>query len=212
MSEDGATPAGGLPGVRLVLRRSWWLAVGLVLGLGAGAGVGAIRPPVFESTAILTVSADDGATSTDTSRAAQALARLATEPGVVSEPLAGAGLADAAGNPRRFVRVQAAPDAPILSVTGASTEASTARDLAETVSEALAGLQPYPPFTATIVADAEVPSRPGTPAWAPVAGGAGLGMALALVLAATVPSRRVGALDSAGDAAGAEAETEPLRS
>src|SRR4051812_29688403 len=49
MSEDDATPAGGLPGVRLVLHRSWWLAVGFALGLGAGLGAGALRPPVFES-------------------------------------------------------------------------------------------------------------------------------------------------------------------
>jgi len=112
MSEDDATPASGLPGVGLVLRRSWWLAVGLALGLGVGAGVGALRPPVFESTAVLTVSGADGATSTDTSRAAQALARLATEPGVVSEPLADAGLTDAARTPRRSARGQVAPDAP----------------------------------------------------------------------------------------------------
>ncbi|MBJ7452017.1 MAG: hypothetical protein JHC71_08040 [Blastococcus sp.] len=207
MSEDGATPA-GLPGVRLVLGRSWWMALGLVLGLAAGAGVGALRPPVFESTAILTVSAENDATSSDTARAAQALARLATEPGVVSEPLADAGLADAAESPRRFVRVQAAPDAPILSVTGASTEASTAQDLAETVSEALAGLQPYPPFTVTIVADAEVPSGPGTPTWTPLAGGAGLGAALALVLAATIPGRRA----SSGGRPEDEHETGLLRS
>ena len=199
MSEDGATPAGGLPGVRLVLRRSWWLAVGLVLGLGAGAGVGALRPPVFESTAILTVSAEDDASSADTSRAAQALARLATELGVVSEPLSAAGLEDAARNPRLFVRVQAAPDAPILSVTGASTDASTAQELAETVSGALAGLEPYPPFTATIVADAEAPSEPGTPAWLPVAGRAGLGTALALVLAGTIPGRRAAPGSRPGD-------------
>jgi hypothetical protein len=192
MSEDGATAPGGLPGVRLVLRRSWWLAVGLALGLGAGAGVGAMRPPVFESTAVLTVSAETGATAADASRAAQALARLATAPGVVAEPLTDAGLDEAAENPRRFVRVQAAPDAPILSVTGASTEATTAQELAEVVSEALAGLDPYPPFTATIVAEAEVPREPTAPTWTPAAGGAGLGIALALVLAATVPGRRTG--------------------
>ena len=209
MSQDGANPAGGLPGVRLVLRRSWWLAVGLVLGLGAGAGVGALRPPVFESTAILTVSAQDDASAADTSRAAQALARLATEPGVVSEPLRLAGLDDAARSPRLFVRVQAAPDAPILSVTGASTDASTAQDLAETVSRALAELEPYPPFTATIVADAEAPSEPGTPAWMPVAGGAGLGTALALVLAGTIPGPRAASGSRSGD--GEAQDTELLR-
>jgi uncharacterized protein involved in exopolysaccharide biosynthesis len=176
-----------LPGVRLVLRRWWWVALGLALGLGAGLGAGALRPPSFESTAVLTVSADEGATAGDTSRAAQALARLATQPGVVGEQLTIAGLRDAAEEPRRFVRVQAAPDAPIISVTGASPEAATAQELAEIVSEALVGLQPYPPFRATIVADAEVPPEPRTPSWTPVAGGAGLGTALALVLAATVP-------------------------
>ncbi|SOC47732.1 hypothetical protein SAMN05660748_0989 [Blastococcus aggregatus] len=209
MSEDSAPAVGGLPGVRLVLRRSWWVALGLAVGLGAGAGVGAVRPPVFESTAVLTVSAGDGVTSGDASRAAQALARLATEPGVVRDPLRAAGLPDAAANPRRSVRAQAAPDAPILTITGAASEASTARDLAATVSEALADLEPYPPFTATVVADAELPPGPRTPTWVEAAGGAGLGTALALVLAATIPGRRTASRSRADDQAAAEAEPDP---
>jgi uncharacterized protein involved in exopolysaccharide biosynthesis len=188
----------GLPGVRLVLRRSWWMALGLAVGLAAGVGTGRLLPPVYESTAILTVSSSGSADASSVSRAAQALARLATEPGLVSSPLRDAGLADAADRPREYVQVQAAPNAPIMSVTGTATDPQTAQQVAETVSRGLTDLQPYPPFTATVVAEPPLPRETSTPGWTAPAGGGGLGTALALILAATVPRRRTASERPAG--------------
>jgi hypothetical protein len=190
-----------LPGVALLLRRSWWVALGLVLGLLAGVVTTQLRPAVYESTAILTVStATPGTDPISTARAAQALARLATQPGVVGAPLRDAGLVDAAASPRTFVRVQAAPDAPIIEVTGSATDPETAQEVADTVSRTLAGVDEFPPFTATVVAAALRPSTATAPGWALPAGGAGVGVVLAVVLAATVPPRRRAPRPAVGEA------------
>lgn len=182
-------PGAGLPGVGLLFRRSWWIALGVVLGLAAGSGAAQVLPPRYESTAVLTVASTAPTDPINTSRAAQALARLATEPGVIASPLRDAGLPEAADDPRAFIRVQAAPDAPILRVTGSATDAATAQDIATTVSATLAGVDPFPPFTATLVADPVRPGETTTPGWAVPAGGAGVSAVLAVVLAATVPAR-----------------------
>ncbi|WP_448625837.1 hypothetical protein [Geodermatophilus sp. URMC 64] len=193
---DAPPLRGGLPGVRLLLRRSWWVAVGIVLGLVAGFGAGRVVEPVYRSTAILTVSSSTATDPVNVSRAAQALARLATEPGVVGEPLRDAGLDDAAADPQQFVRVIAAPDAPIISVTGSATDGETAQRIAAAVADALTDVGPFPPFDATVVAEPTVPGTATTPAWAVPAGGAGVGVVLAVVLAATVPARARGRRDA----------------
>ncbi|MGY1805916.1 hypothetical protein ACI8AF_00935 [Blastococcus sp. SYSU D00669] len=190
-SADGAVPD-GLPGLRLLFRRSAWVLVGLVVGLGGGFAAAQALPPTYESTAILTVSSATTTDPVNLSRAAQALARLATQPGVVGEPLREAGLDEAATSPRDFVEVQAAPDAPIIRVTGTAEDAETAQEIAATVSDTLAGVGPFSPFGSSVVAEAPLPAGPTTPWWAVPAGGAGLGAALAIVLAATVPARRPG--------------------
>lgn len=182
-------PEAALPGVGLLLRRSWWIALGVVLGMVAGAAAGQFLPPRYESTAVVTVASTVPTDPVNTSRAAQALARLATESSVVDEPLRDAGLTEAAEDPRAFIRVQAAPDAPIVQVTGSATDAETAQDIAATVSAALADEGPFPPFTASVVAAPVRPAGATTPGWAVPAGGAAIGAVLALVLAATVPAR-----------------------
>jgi hypothetical protein len=183
---------GGLPGVRLVLRRIWWVAVGAVVGLLAGLVAGHAQAPTYQATAYLAVAPlpGQGADPTNLARAAQALARLATAPGVVGPSLGGAGFGDAAADPQLFVQVQAAPDAPIVSVTGSGEDARTAQAIASSVSRTLVALRPFADFQTTLVTAAQLPQAPTTPGWAVPAGGAGIGTAVALVLATTVPRRR----------------------
>jgi capsular polysaccharide biosynthesis protein len=180
-----------LPGVGVVLRRLPWAVVGVLLGLGIAVAIAYVRAPVYESTTYVTVTAkDDSSDSFSTARAAQALSRIATAPEVVSGPLRRAGLPAVADQPRKFVTVQAAPDAPLISVTGAAASPREAQTIAATVADTLTGVRDLGPFQAFTVADPALPSSPKSPWWLLPAGGAGLGLALALVLAAAVPPRR----------------------
>jgi hypothetical protein len=179
-----------LPGASLVLRRTWWVAVGIAVGLAVGLAGGLVLKPDYASTAILTVSSATAGDPSDVSRAAQALARVATAPGVVGQSLRDAGLADVADNPREYVTVEAAPDAPIISVTGTAQDPDTAQRIAATIGGALSRLGPFPPFTATVVAAPPLPRDATRPWWSLPLGAAGVGGALTLVAAATVPARR----------------------
>jgi len=191
IAEAATAPAAPrLPGVRLVAHRARWLLVGLAVGIVVGSGVAHAHPSMYQSTAIITVGSTSTTDSLNLSRAAQALARLATQPGLVSTPLRDAGLTQAADAPAKFVMVQAAPDAPIISVTGSATRAVTAQRVAQTVSSRLASVSPLRPFTAVVVAPPAVPDAPMTPSWAISAGAGAAGLTLALVLAATIPSRQ----------------------
>ena len=178
-----------LPGVGLVLRRARWVLLGALLGLAVGVGVVLVRPPVYESTAVLTVTTTVPQEPVELSRAAQALARVATAPGVVSESLRAAGLEDAAQAPRRWLEVQAAPNAPLISVTGAAADARTAQSVARTVADALADV-PVGESRAVLAAAPQRPDGPATPRWFTPAATTALGAALSLVLAATLPERR----------------------
>jgi hypothetical protein len=180
-----------LPGLALLFRRLPWALLAAVLGLAVGAGVGQVRDRVYESTTYVTVTAQAGtADASSLSRAAQGLARIATAPEVISGPLRDAGLADAARQPRLFIMVEAAPDAPLISITGVASSARDAQTVAATVADTLGRVHTLGPFRAFSVADPPLPSSPSTPVWLLPAGGAGLGLTLGLVLAATVPARR----------------------
>jgi uncharacterized protein involved in exopolysaccharide biosynthesis len=196
MNGDGALVAqrespqgGGLPGMGALLQRIPWVVLAAVLGLAGGLGLDLVRTPVYESTAYLAVTSEANQDARSMARSAQALARLATSPGIVGDPLRDAGLADAAADPRRFIRVQAAPDASIISITGTSTNAATARRTAETVSEALTGLDAVDPFDVAAVGSPLTPDEPTIPSWVAPAGGAGIATALAVVLAGTLPDQ-----------------------
>ncbi|SDF64669.1 Capsular polysaccharide biosynthesis protein [Blastococcus aurantiacus] len=190
----GAT--GRLPDSGVARRRWWWVPACAVAGLVVGLVLGFAQSPTYESTAYLTVTADDVDDPNSVARSTQALARLATSPSIVGEPLREAGLAEQADDPRLFVRVQAAPDAPLISVTGTSDDPRTAQRTADVVSRALVGVDAFDPYDVTTIGPALLPDDPTTPGWLLPAGGAGIGAAVAMVLATTLPggSRRRGAV------------------
>ncbi|TKJ28107.1 hypothetical protein [Blastococcus sp. CCUG 61487] len=191
MSDSVRTPPPRpLPGARLVLRRAWWVVAGAALGLALGSGLALLRPPLYDSTAYLTVTSPVGQDAGTLARGAQALARLGTSPGLVGPELRAAGLPDVAAAPERYVRVQAAPDAPVFSVTGTSDDPAEAQRIAETVSQALIGVEPLDPFQTNLAAAAPLPREPTAPRWVLPVGGTGIAAGLTLVAAATVPQRR----------------------
>lgn len=191
VAADGADTVdgvGALPGVGTVLRRWSWVLAGSMVGLCAGLGAGFAIGSTYESTVYLTVSSsvdqDDGSAA----RAAQGLARLATGPGVVGAPLAAAGLDWSAAEIRDHVRVQAAPDAPLVSITASGDTPSEAQTAAEVVGRALAGVRDLGAFDARVAAEAPLPDETVVPAWLLPAGGLALGLGVGIVAAAVVPA------------------------
>jgi len=178
-----------LPDPGQIRRRWWWVPAGAVAGLVLGLGLGVAQSPGYASTAYLTVSADDVDDPNSVARSTQALARLATSPSIVAEPLRAAGLGEQAADPRLFVQVQAAPDAPIISVTGTSDDPRTAQRTADVVSRVLVDVDAFDAYDVTTIGPALLPEDPTTPGWVLPAGGAGIGAAVAMVLATTVPRR-----------------------
>lgn len=200
MINDLAPPAAGrpagppsprLPGVGQVMRRLPWAIAAAGLGLGLGALTGHLKEPVYQSTTYVTVTTtSDQADAESIARAAQALARIAATPEVISGPLRTAGLGDAAEQPRDHITAQAAPDAPLISITGVAADPQEAESIAATVGNTLAGVDTLGPFQAHEVTQPSLPTSPDTPGWVPSAGGAALGLGVGLVLSATVPPRR----------------------
>lgn len=187
--QERSTGAEALPGVRVVVQRYTWVLLGALIGLTIGGVAAVVRPPTYTSTAYLSVSTTNReATALDAARAAQALARIATAPSVVSGPLRSAGLTRAADRPQLSIASQAAPDAPLVSITGTDSSAARAQQIAAVTAAALIGLDDLGSFTATVVAAPTVAAAPVTPRWVAPLGGALAGLGLALVLATTVPA------------------------
>jgi hypothetical protein len=185
-----AAESAGLPGVRLVRRRLRWVALAAVLGLALGGLLSLVRAPSYESTVFLSVTSPTVGDASSVARTAQAIARIATSPSVVGDPLRDAGLIDQAAAPRRYVAVQAAPDAPLISVTGTSDEALTAQLTTQVVTGTLEDLGGFEDYAVTAIGTAPLPTEPRTPQWVGPVGGAAVTAGLALVLAATVPRGR----------------------
>jgi hypothetical protein len=193
-TEDRLPPVpdgGRLPGAALILKRTRWIVLGAVLGCLVGLATLQLRAPVYESTSYLLVIGPTQEPAAGFSRAAQALARLATAPGLVSFRLEAAGLTEAAEEPRRYITVQAAPDAPLISVTGRAGTPGEAQLTAATVTDGLSSVGTLGPFRVNVITIPSVPDGPRTPRWFLPASGTGLGAGLLLVLAATVPDRPV---------------------
>ncbi len=195
-----------LPGLGLVLRRSWWAVLSALVGLGVGVAVQAARPAPYATTALLSVTADETRPIEELTRTAQALARTATAPGVVGDALVAAGQQAAAARPQEFVAVQAAPDAPLVSVTGIAPEPGDAQAIARTVASALRSTDIAEGHRVRVVSPAALPTESTRPSWVVPAGGAALAGGVALVLAAVLPARdrRRGADDAGAGEDGPE--------
>ncbi len=189
--QDMGVQVEALPGVRVVVRRYRWILLGAAIGLLLGGLVAVLRPPTYVSTAYLSVSsAGQRATPLDLSRAAQALARLATAPSVMSAPLREAGLGGAADQPRLAITSRAAPDAALISLAGRDADPAVAQRIAQVSADTLVGLETIGDFRATVVAEPTVPTAPLTARWVAPFGGALAGFGLAFVVAATAPAGR----------------------
>jgi hypothetical protein len=176
-----------LPGVAVIGHRYRWILLGALLGCLVGLTALPFRPPVYESTAYLIVIGPPAEPAQGFSRAAQALTRLSTAPGIMSFRLNSAGLTAAAQEPRRYIRAQASPDAPVISITGMADTPEAAQLTAETVVDGLSSVRTLGPFQVDVVTRAQSPRAPRTPTWFVPASGTAIGAGLALVLAAAVP-------------------------
>lgn len=181
--------AAPLPGVRLVVRRLWWVALAATVGLAAGLVLAAQGTDRYESTALVSVTTTMTQEVTDMTRVAQALARVATAPGVVSAPLREGGQPDAAADPRRYITVESSPNAPLVSLSGVATDPEGARAIAQAVLSAVAAVDAFDGFDVVVVSPPTLPTEPTRPAWVVPAGLAALCGALALIAAVAVPAR-----------------------
>jgi hypothetical protein len=177
---------------RVVVRRAVWVLLLAAVGFAAGLAAREVRPPMYASTTVLTVNSDRAQELGYAARAAQAAARMATTRDLVSGPLAEAGQAEAAQDPRLHVRVQAAPNAPLITVTGLDPDPEDARRTAEAVAGALTGSVTVGPFRVTQLSAAVTPDAPQTSGWvlplgfAGAIGGAAAAVALVLPVRARV--------------------------
>ncbi len=185
--DDGAV----LPGLGLVFRRVSWLAAAAAIGLAAGTGAGYLAEEEYASTALLSITSEDDQGIGSLTQAAQALARVATSDGVVGPALAAATRPTGdASPPRLSLTVEAAPNAPLISVVGHASDPEEAQRVSSAVVSALAEVEVVRGYDVVVVAEPTTPTQPTRPGWLLPAGGATLGAALALVCAATVPERR----------------------
>jgi len=188
---EGSAPAPSneerLPGLALIRSRGRWILLGAVVGLLLGIAALPLRPPIYESTAYITVTVSSRQDPVTLSRAAQALARLGTAPGIVSGPLSAAGLPEAARTPREFVNVQAAPNAPLISVTARAQRPQAAQWIAITVANTLSNLNAVGPLQVAVVSTPQLPGQPMTPRWWIPVGALAIGIALAVALTTTIP-------------------------
>jgi uncharacterized protein involved in exopolysaccharide biosynthesis len=181
--------AGPLPGVRLVVRRLWWVALAAAVGLAAGLVLAAQGTDRYESTALVSITTTTPQEVTDMTRVAQALARVATAPGIVTAPLREAGQADAAADPRRYITVESSPNAPLVSLSGLATDPDEAQAIAQAVLSAVAEVDAFGGFDVVVVSPPALPTEPTRPAWVVPAGLAALCAALAFIIAAAVPGQ-----------------------
>jgi len=164
-----------------------WVALCAVLGCLLGLTVLQFRAPVYESTSHLLVIGPPAEPARGFTRTAQALARLATAPAIVSFRLDAAGVPEAANHPRRYITAQAAPGAPLISVTGIADTPQDARRIAAAVTDGLSSVRNLGPFQVDVITEPTIPDGPRTPIWFLPLSGMGLGAALSLVLASAVP-------------------------
>jgi hypothetical protein len=205
-SLSSSTPEAGhrerpLPGIALLLRRARWIVASALLGAVVGFTVSELRSPTYESTIILTVTSTDPQDSVASlARTAQALARLATAPGIVSDPLRDAGFAEAARDPRQFLNLEAAPDAPLIHLSARADDPDTARAIAQTAADSLTSVH-LGDARAVPATVPQIPEEPTTPTWFLISAGTSVGAALSLVFATTVPLGTSGAPRARGSSA-----------
>lgn len=193
--DSGVTPGrsagagSALPGLDLVRRRLGWTLAASAVGLAAGSGVGFAVPVQFDSAALLSVTSEDAHAVGELTQAAQAVARVASSPGVVGAALSDVEQ-DSGTAPRLSLTVEASPNAPLISVVGHATDPDEARTIADAVVTALVDVEVVRGFQVVVVAEPMTPTDPTRPSWLLPLGGAALAGAVAAACTATVPERR----------------------
>jgi capsular polysaccharide biosynthesis protein len=128
---------GRFAGLRFARSRpSWWpLPACIVLGAACGLSYGLLKSPQYAATGYAVVAAAKG---TDPSAAlgyAQSYGRLATSDSTLAYARGAAG--EPVRELRTHVRSETSPDSPMIAVTGTSTDAGRAADIANAVTEAV---------------------------------------------------------------------------
>ncbi|MGW4689319.1 lipopolysaccharide biosynthesis protein [Streptomyces sp. NPDC004244] len=162
--------------VRLLPLPSWWpLPAAAVLGLAAGGAYGVLKAPEYAATSYVVAVPDDTTEPATALGFAQAYGRIATSSSTLAYAQPRAGLD--ARRLRTRVRAETSPESPMIAITGTSTSAAEAADIANSVADALSlssnqaakntGVQ------LLLFSQAVAPADPASPS-APVAGAVGL--------------------------------------
>ncbi|MFE3866431.1 lipopolysaccharide biosynthesis protein [Streptomyces goshikiensis] len=120
---------------RFGLPLSWPVFLCAVVGLAAGSAYGVLRTPEYAATSYVVAVSERTIGAATVPGFAQAYARIATGDTALASIQHRVGID--AGKLRHQVRAEAAPDSPVIAVTGESKSPAEAADIANAVADAL---------------------------------------------------------------------------
>lgn len=205
------TSAWTLGAVWAALKKRWYLiAAATVIGGAGGLAMSLLATPVFQSTATLFVSINQGSSGTDLNQGTtyaqnqmQSFAQLATSSRVLDPVIEKLGLEMTPGELSRNVQVVTPGNTVILSIQASSTSPERTAAIANAVAESLAevvkevspaGAQGAPSITASLVDTATIPRyqvSPNKPRDTLLAAAIGLLVGIAAALVCSLLDTRI---------------------
>jgi len=186
--------------VRVLRKRAWWVALGVVLGLVAGLLVAFLVPPTYSAQISMYAAAQNGGDSTEANQGAQlsqarviSYVELVTRPRVTKAVISDLGLDTTPDELAKEITASSEQDSVLLDVTVATHDPARSVAIADAIGRVFPGavdgleqpLRPgaIPPVAVRVVAPADSAEITSPPWTVPVAFGLLAGLVLGVSLA-----------------------------